>query len=97
MADPLAIVSVAEVKTALRIVGDDTDHDQLLTGYIKAAVGWIEEQTELALTSDSFAADQVPAIIRAAVHLLVRDMYDLREDWPKNSAVRVWIAPYIKY
>ena len=47
--DPLAILSVAQFKTAIRLVGTDPDIDRLLAGYIEGAGGWVEELCELGI------------------------------------------------
>lgn len=44
--NPLDIVSVAQAKTALRLVGDDEAHDELIAGHIKGAAEWVETQTQ---------------------------------------------------
>ena len=97
MADPLDILPLAELKTALRIVGDNTDHDDLLSGHIKGAATWIEEVTGLQLTSDDYAVADVPGAIKSAIVLLARAMYDLDPNVSSNSAVNMLIAPYRKF
>lgn len=45
-ANPLDIVSVEQAKTALRLVGDDPAHDELIASHIAGAADWIEERTQ---------------------------------------------------
>lgn len=40
------IISLTEANTALRFVGEDADHDALISASITAAVEWIDEQTK---------------------------------------------------
>ena len=42
-ADPLDIVNAARARAALRLTGDDPDHDALLANYITGAAGWAEQ------------------------------------------------------
>ena len=162
------IVTRAQVATALRIVGADTAHNELLDGLISGAAEWIETQvrlgildtkevrasgnyvdgngdliiehrssvisdvvvsnadyttvialdpgdltpldggkTRVARPSDGFPANpvvtfvrstppaRIPGTIRAAMMLLVRDMYDAKDRIVQPSwAVRTLLQPY---
>ena len=175
--DALDIVPVAEARVAMRIVGEDSQHDALIASYLAGAGAWIENlcgigvidtpavaicdaprgddplvirhrshtiagatarpandptaaTTPLAVNSASVPgdgvtlldkpaggwpapvmavrytrttpADKVPGAIRAAIILLCRDMYDMREELGSSGGVgsgRPWavysmIAPY---
>ena len=97
MADPLDIWSVAQVKAALRVAGDDPAYDDLLAGYIAGAVGWIAEVTGYDLTDDDYAATDVPKRLRAAIALMVRAQYDLDSEWWTDNAITVLLNPYRKF
>lgn len=60
-ASALDIVTVAQLKTAVRLVGDDAAHDELLTGLIQGAAVWIEEQCRIGvIDTPQFATAVAP-------------------------------------
>ena len=48
-ANGLAVLSVAQFKVAIRLVGDDADVETLIASYIDGAAGWAEEMCRLGI------------------------------------------------
>lgn len=86
---PPAPVSLADMKTELRIDAAVTEHDGMLGDQIAAATEFIERQTGVTLDADA------PKALRQAVILYVRELYGgFPELKYPSAAVYQIIAPY---
>lgn len=89
-------VSLEEAKLHLRIEADEDEEDGLITGSIEAAEGYIAEY----LGDD--LPEPMPAPVRAAVLLLVGDLYEHRErqaiigagGFQQNPTFQLLLNPY---
>ena len=95
------VLTVDNVKTALRL-GSETDHDTLISGYIRTAVYWVDQMTEYGLVDTNLttrvAVDDIAAPITLQHHTPhVLDFAAVgNEDGPYASAVTLTrdAAPY---
>ena len=82
----LAVVSLALMKTELRIEQSETSHDALLVSQIVNAVSFFKEAT------GRDVAD-FPALRGAAV-AIVRAQYDGVPEITENAAHNAWLDPF---
>ena len=85
----LAVVSGASMKMELRIPMEISDHDDLITAQIVAAVSYVVETTGRAV--DDLAE------LRPAVVAIVRAQYDGYREVTEDSAHYAWMAPFRSY
>ncbi|MGP9632766.1 head-tail connector protein [Halomonas sp. AOP43-A1-21] len=89
-------VSLEEAKAHLRLMDEDDAENGLITGIIEAAEGYIAEYLGEALP------EQMPAPVRAAVLLLVGDLFEHRErqaitgagGFQQNPTFQLLLNPY---
>ena len=82
----LAVVSLATMKTELRIEQSETSHDDLITAQIVAAVSFVVESTGRAV--DDLAG------LEPAISSAVRAMYDGFTEITPNAAHNAWMDPF---
>ena len=85
-AEALSIVSVALMKTELRIPATETEHDALLTGQIHSAANYVMKSTGADLAG-------LPRL-RPAIVSAVRSQYDGNRELSPDSATYAWMEPY---
>lgn len=89
-------VSLEEAKAHLRLMDDENEENNLITGMIEAAQGYIAQY----LGDD--LPEPMPAPVRAAVLLLVGDLFEHRErqaitgvgGFQQNPTFRLLLNPY---
>ncbi|PKG49277.1 MULTISPECIES: head-tail connector protein [Halomonadaceae] len=89
-------VSLEEAKAHLRLMVEEDDEDGLITGLIEAAEGYIAQY----LGED--LPEPMPAPVRAAVLLLVGDLFEHRErqtvtgvgGFQENPTFQLLLNPY---
>ena len=91
-AEALVIVSLATMKTELRIPLDIHEHDELITGQITAAVSHVAQTTG---QPPQGIAEQTA--LRSAAVLLVRELYDGAREIRPNAAFNLLMRPYRSY
>ena len=87
--EALAVVSVADMKEALRVPATESSHDALLTRQIHDAANYVMQATGVPL------AELGP--LRAAIVSLTRELYDGRHELSPDSAVFALLAPFRSY
>ena len=88
-AQALTIVSLATMKTELRIPAGEVSHDALLSEQITNAANFVAQSTGLAL------ADLPP--VAAAIIAAARDLYNGNREVSEDAAQYAWLAPYRSY
>lgn len=96
------VVSLDEIKRELRLDPSVTDHDEMLTKQIDAAVAFVSRQIKTPLLTDGETmgvADDDPArpALQAAVILVVRQLYDGYREIRPTEAFYALIAPWRRY
>ena len=92
MATPLEIVTLARMKTELRIPATISDHDSIITDQISASISYISETTGRDLLDDDTI---VPDALIAAAISLVRSLYSGEGSFTGNSMANSLIEPFI--
>ncbi len=94
----LEIVPIIEARSAMRLVGDDAQHDALIARYIVGAVEWVERlcrigivDTPLSETVGAPAGDE-PLVIRHRSHA-IRDVSARPSDEPLATPMALSLAP----
>ena len=92
-ADALTIVSLDSMRTELRIPPVDplkpdvgTEHDALITGQIHSAANFVSRATGLALADLH--------LVRAAIVLATRDLYDGNREIREHAAHNAMMEPF---
>ena len=85
--EALSVLSVAAMKTELRIPATETSHDALLTSQIVSAVSFCARSTGAALAD----------LPRPAIVAAVRSQYDGNRELGPRAAVYGWLAPFRSY
>lgn len=93
----MAIVSLSEAKSHLRV--DQSNEDTLIQIYIDAAVDHVREYLNGEIKGELDSPVSTPASIKAAIFLLVGDLYENREagseaEIKRNPAVDALLYPY---
>lgn len=93
----MAIVSLSEAKSHLKV--DQSDEDTLIQLYIDAAVTHVREYLNGEIKGELDSPVSTPAAIKAAILLLVGDLYENREganvqEVKRNPAVDRLLFPY---
>lgn len=65
------IVSVAEARRAMRLVGVDVEHDALIDGYLNAAAEWVEQAVGLGVV-DKVRVETALAVRACPIHMFHR-------------------------
>ena len=87
--ESLSLVSLAAMKTELRIPDAETSHDAMLTGQIHDAANFVQQATGLALADLGALA---PAIVST-----VRDAYNGNREIGPNAAANTFLSVYRSY
>ena len=91
-AEALGVVSLAAMKTELRITLDIHEHDDLITKQIQSAVSHVARTTG---ATAQVLAEQTA--LRSAAVLLVRELYDGAREIRPNAAFNLLMRPYRSY
>ena len=91
-AEALGVVSLAAMKTELRIPLDIHEHDDLITLQIASAVSHVARTTG---ATAQVLAEQTA--LRSAAVLLVRELYDGAREIRPNAAFNLLMRPYRSY
>ena len=91
-AEALGVVSLAAMKTELRIPLDIHEHDDLITKQIQSAVSHVARTTG---ATAQVLAEQTA--LRSAAVLLVRELYDGAREIRPNAAFNLLMRPYRSY
>ena len=86
--EALSVVSLASMKTELRIPATETEHDVLIAGQIHNAVNYVATSTGADLAG-------LPRL-RPAIVSAVRSQYDGNRELSPDSAVFSWLEPFRK-
>ena len=91
-AEALGVVSLAAMKTELRIPLDIHEHDDLITKQIQSAVSHVARTTG---ATAQVLGEQTA--LRSAAVLLVRELYDGAREIRPNAAFNLLMRPYRSY
>ena len=88
-AESLQILSLADMKTELRIADEIKEHDELITGQILSALNFVS-----AATDRTEAGELDKPALRSAAILLCRVLYNGEREIRKNAAMYHLMGPF---